>query len=246
VDRLTIVAHDKFQEIIDEANRADSPIRLLQVILEPAGQHQKLATVVSQSSVLDQIGGESLESSSATITGSVIPSSQPVFTTEAEKAIAKIAYEVIQSYEKLASSKQLLRTEIQKEITARVMEEAAPVQIELAGMVEQVDVAAVVTKTTELVVQKSIDIPRILIVPRGEVISGFHPFTLDASSIHYQPVEREILIQHLRTHQQEHSPPLATNKPNFALKIIWCAPLSTSMTSLTMTMPTCSTISQVR
>ena len=28
VDRLNIVAHDKFQEIIDEANRPDSPIRL--------------------------------------------------------------------------------------------------------------------------------------------------------------------------------------------------------------------------
>ena len=28
VDRLNIVAHDRFQEIIDEANRADSPIRL--------------------------------------------------------------------------------------------------------------------------------------------------------------------------------------------------------------------------
>ena len=34
VDRLNIVAHDKFQEIIDEANRGDSPIRLKQVILE--------------------------------------------------------------------------------------------------------------------------------------------------------------------------------------------------------------------
>src|ERR1700738_4694081 len=28
VDRLTIVAHDKFQEIVDAANQQDSPIRL--------------------------------------------------------------------------------------------------------------------------------------------------------------------------------------------------------------------------
>ena len=33
--------------------------------------------------------------------------------------------------------------------------------------------------------------------------SGFHSFILDPSSIHYQPVERDILIQHLRTHRQE-------------------------------------------
>ena len=112
------VAYDKFQEIIG-ANRADSPIRLQQIILGPAGQHQKLATVVSQSSVLDQIGGGSLESSSSTITGSATPSSPPVFTTEAEKTIAKIAYDVIQSFEKLPNSNQLLQTEIQKEIAAR-------------------------------------------------------------------------------------------------------------------------------
>ena len=34
VDRLNIVAHDKFQEIIDEANRGDSPIRLQKFYLE--------------------------------------------------------------------------------------------------------------------------------------------------------------------------------------------------------------------
>ncbi|PIY00279.1 MAG: type III restriction endonuclease subunit R, partial [Hydrogenophilales bacterium CG_4_10_14_3_um_filter_58_23] len=34
VDRLNIVAHDKFQEIIDEANKADSAIRLQAVVLD--------------------------------------------------------------------------------------------------------------------------------------------------------------------------------------------------------------------
>jgi len=96
-----------------------------------------------------------------------------------------------------------LGKKIQQEITARVKEEMEPSQGELAGVVEQVNVAAVVAKTTELVVQQTIDIPRILVVPKGEVTSGFKPFTLDAASIHYQPVERDILIQHLRTHQQE-------------------------------------------
>ena len=33
MDRLNIVAHDKFQEIVDEAKRPDSAIRLKAVIL---------------------------------------------------------------------------------------------------------------------------------------------------------------------------------------------------------------------
>ena len=153
--------------------------------------------------MLAQIGGQSLESSSATITESGAPAAKPIFTTEAEQKVAKVAYEVINRYEQLPSSNQLLNKGIQEEITARVKEEIAPLQGELAGVMEQINVAAVVAKTTELVVQQTIDIPRILVVPKGEVTSGFNPFTLDASSIHYQPVERDILIQHLRTHQQE-------------------------------------------
>jgi type III restriction enzyme len=203
VDRLSIVAHDRFQEIIDEANKPDSAIRLEKVIIEPPGQYHKLATVVSQAGVLAQIGGQSLESSSSTITQSGTPTAPPVFSTEAEKNVAKAAYKIITTYEQLPSSSQLLEKQIQKEIIARVKEEVAPAQGELPGVADQVDVAAVVAKTTQLVVQDTIDIPRILVVPKGEVTSGFDSFALDASSIHYQPVERDILIQHLRTHRQE-------------------------------------------
>jgi hypothetical protein len=51
--------------------------------------------------------------------------------------------------------------------------------------------------------QQTIDIPRILLVPKGKVSTGFHPFRLETASIHYQPVDRDLLIQHLRTHEQE-------------------------------------------
>ena len=203
VDRLSIVAHDRFQEIIDEANKPDSAIRLEKVIIEPPGQYQKLATVVSQSGILSRIGGLSLESSSPTIIESGASTAAALFATDAENTVAKAAFKVIGSYEQLPSSSQLLNKQFQEEIIARVKEEVAPVQGELAGVADQVDVAAVVAKTTKLVVQETIDIPRILVVPKGEVTSGFNSFTLDASSIHYQPVERDILIQHLRTHRQE-------------------------------------------
>ena len=36
-DRLNIIAHDRFQDIIDDANRADSPIKLKTLILEAPG-----------------------------------------------------------------------------------------------------------------------------------------------------------------------------------------------------------------
>jgi type III restriction enzyme len=52
------------------------------------------------------------------------------------------------------------------------------------------------------VVRQTIDIPRLLVIKKGEKI-GFDPFTLDCSSIRYPPPDRDLLIQHLRTHVQE-------------------------------------------
>ena len=56
VDRLNIIAHDKFQEIVDEANKPDSAIRLQQVVLDPGQLQQKLVTVVSQAQLATKLG----------------------------------------------------------------------------------------------------------------------------------------------------------------------------------------------
>ena len=63
--------------------------------------------------------------------------------------------------------------------------------------------AAVVAKTAEIVVQQTIDIPRILVVPRGEVKSGFRPFTLDLSGMQYEAPNETLWAAHLRTGQIE-------------------------------------------
>ena len=60
-----------------------------------------------------------------------------------------------------------------------------------------------IAKATKLVIDQTINIPRIVVVPTGDVTSGFNPFALDCSSVRLQPVSRELLIQHLRTAKQE-------------------------------------------
>jgi len=87
-----------------------------------------------------------------------------------------------------------------KEVTAAY---TAPAQTEMSGIIVKPDIAAVVAKATKLVIDQTIGIPRIVVVPTGDVTSGFNPFTLDCSSVHLQPVSRELLIQHLRTAKQE-------------------------------------------
>jgi len=66
-------------------------------------------------------------------------------------------------------------------------------------IVAKPDIAAIVKKTVELIVQQTIDIPRILVVPKGEVESGFHSFELELSGLTYQPISDELWVQFLRT-----------------------------------------------
>jgi len=198
VDRLNIIAHDRFQEIVDEANKPDSAIRLTQVILDPATDLQKMRTVVAQSKIEEQLHGAFLSGPADGPTQTI-----QIFAGETERGIAQVAYKVMQQYDNLPASSYLLKPDVQAKIVEEVKQSMTPSQQGLPGMTTTPDIAAVVKKTAQLVVQQTIDIPRILVVPKGEVTTGFHTFTLDCSSIHYQPVERDLLIQHLRTHQQE-------------------------------------------
>ncbi len=214
VDRLNIVAHDKFQEIIDEANRGDSPIRLKQVILDAPSADDKKVSVQIESGAATRMGLATtppVHPASAAANGSgAAPSPVPVFTTEAEKQVARAVMEVVGTYEVkpdlVPTSGALLNADIQKEIQEKVAELLKPKQDDLLkGADDQtpaIDLPALVAKATEVVVQQTIDIPRIAVVPKGEVTTGFRPFALDVRQLHLQPGEREIVGQNLHTNEQ--------------------------------------------
>ena len=80
---------------------------------------------------------------------------------------------------------------------------ATELQLELEGIVEKPDLDTIISKTTELMIDRTIDIPRIILIPNGEVRSGFHPFTLNLDSINYQAPSTDLWIQTLRTQETE-------------------------------------------
>ena len=202
VDRLNIIAHDKFQEIVDEAKRPDSPIRLQQLVLDPSQIAQKTMTVISNSTVAEKLG--LVESTPTADTGSAkAAATKPIFTTETERKVAKVAYEVIRSFESktdVAPTVASLQTkDVQAQVVAEVKRRLGPQQ-ELPGM--EFDIAAVVAKTTEQVVLGTIDVPRIIVVPKDEVKSGFKPFKLNLTSLRYPVPDDELVAHTLRTGEQ--------------------------------------------
>ena len=173
VDRLNIVAHDRFQEIIDEANRPDSVIHVTKLILDPATDLQKTQTVVAQSNLAQQLGiGAPLPTGELPVG---VPAAPSVFADESEKKVAQAVHRVIQKYQNLPASSHLLNPQIQEAIAKETEAYMTPVQQEFAGVVQKPDIAAVVAKTVDLLVKLTIDIPRILVVPKGEVTTGFIP-----------------------------------------------------------------------
>ncbi len=201
VDQLSIVAHDRFQEIVNEARRADSPIQLKTLILDAEELESKTVTVVSQPRLSIELGLKPEHQTSSTLVAGA--SQPPVFGKPEEQKVAQLAYAVIKKFEnqpqKLPSVTYLAKPDIQAEIVREVTERYAPPQIGLEGVVEAPDISAIVARTAELTVQRTIDIPRIVVVPTQEVKSGYKRFKLNLSNLNYQPLSEDLWSQELRT-----------------------------------------------
>lgn len=202
VDRLTIVSHDKFQDIIDHANDPNSIIRVGVVIGRDIPEKGKKAVVVP-SGISQLIGGG--EQGKPEQTSIPYPSAdgsdqkQPVFKTKEDVKVANATLEAIKKLERLEGSHELQTAEVREEIIKKVKDIVGPIPGSVIPE-EQVDIEKIVKKTTSLYQEMSIDIPKIVVLPRGEVTSGYEPFTVDTSSINLQPVSQDILIQHLHDH----------------------------------------------
>ena len=195
VDRLTIVSHDKFQEIVDHANDPDSIIRAGVVIGRDIPEAGRKAVEV-KSAFEHAISGGTVPARPAA-PGQPAAEQRTLFEKPGEQAVAKATYQVIKQYERLKGSDQLQDSAVQAEIVQKVQEIVRPAQGVLEGITEVVNVAEVVRETTELYRALSIDVPKIVVVPKGEVKCGYEDFDLDVRNVNQQPVEQSILIKQL-------------------------------------------------
>lgn len=205
VDRLNIVAHDKFQEIVDEANRPDSIIRMQQVILDPAEMVARPVTVIAQSQLETRLG---LQPAQMLPDMQVAPvADPPLFVTPQEQQVAQLAYQAIRRLEsrpeKLPGVASLQQPEIQAEVLLEVQSQYRPVQLEMEELAPPPNFAEIISRTTELVIQQTIDIPRILVLPKEEVRGQFLPFTLDTQIFRYPPPSEDLWLQHLAEDRRE-------------------------------------------
>ncbi len=221
VDRLNIIAHDKFQEVIDEAGRGDSPIRMQTVVLSADGGGSVLKSISAQSVTdvmlgINSNGAVAIPAANASVTISAptttsntdpFPDAMSTVLAAAEdRAIAYLAAGVVaeMSREKpqgqalVPSSAALTREDIQQQITARVQARMVSGQGNLLAA-EPSHVAQIVQQAVAVLVEHAIDIPRISVIPKGEAKSAYAGFTLDLSKMNFQPQDKTLISQGLQS-----------------------------------------------
>ncbi|MBF0405454.1 MAG: DEAD/DEAH box helicase family protein [Nitrospirae bacterium] len=189
VDKLTIVAHDKFQAIIEEANKPDSIIRKENIItIDPTELNQPKEVLTSSSAVEEKHKTEQRR-----IEAIAVPEEkqQAQINLDSRKAILSVLPEMSS---KVANILELRNDEIKKIVieNARQNIESAHQQTLFKDEILKEMSKAYDAVVTEFIVN-TIEIPRITIQQSNEIVSGFKDFDLDTKNLSYQPVSEEIL-----------------------------------------------------
>jgi type III restriction enzyme len=198
VDTLTVIAHDRFDDVIRAARDPNSLVAIRKaVIVGEGGDVSQQGAVVLEA----RANFETALTGLGFAEGDGAP--QPlVFDTSEERSAAEVTIRIIQNrYERQLKKglSQLAEPEVQARIAADVRDVLRPIQQELDIAPSKLDVAKVVEKVAQQIAEFTIEIPEIIVLPKREVTFGFRDFNLDGlSSIAKQPIDDEIMIHHLR------------------------------------------------
>ena len=199
VDKLTIVAHDKFQEIIDEANKPDSIIRKENIIVIDAEELEQSKEVLTSVTTLEKKVQEEKQHIEAIVDEE--KKKQALAVHDAKNLVLSILPELnVEAKSAADLSRQEVVAIANKKIEERVM--ADPQQnlfaaVRIAEARQQYEAA--VSEFTKNI----IEIPRVIIQQTNEIKSGFTGFTLDVKNLNYPPVTEEIVIKMLRPQEND-------------------------------------------
>ena len=195
VDRLTIVAHDKFREIVDDAERPGSPFRLDQVLIDPNDPAMRLVPVSVRPTVTTVLASP----------GSVVPTAggtamaEPLFAQPEEQRVAAVTYEALQGFRGLPGITALNQPAHRAAVVAEVRRRLELPQLELGPALSDAAVASVVERVVQEVARLTIDVPRIVLQPAGETTISYGEFALDTNSLRYAVPSEEILVAELQS-----------------------------------------------
>ncbi|MDO8526477.1 MAG: DEAD/DEAH box helicase family protein [Deltaproteobacteria bacterium] len=194
VDKLTIVAHDRFQEIIDEANKPGSIIRKENIIIIDEQDLSQPKEVITSNTTFNE--AFKVEEQKVAAIEDVQKRQEAKTQLEIKRAITEILPEF---NAKVKNIQELKRPEIKAIVIEQIKQKMkrAPQGDLFTGDVLQ-EVEKRYDETVDSFANQVIEIPRISILQSENVKSGFHDFDLDVKNINYPPPSEEIVVRLLR------------------------------------------------
>ena len=200
-DRLTVIAHERFNEH-DPRRGSPAPSCMKTVTIGEGGDvSRRIETIVEAPPTFEQklfgTGPGFGEADAAAF----------AFDKPEDRHVAEVTLNVVEEMSRqLSGLNDLTKTEVRAEIGERVKKIVGPVQGVLEGVVKGPDVAAIVAKVTEAVVEYSIEIPQIVVLPDSREINfGYRDFNLEGlERIAIRPMSDEIMIEELRTQERKY------------------------------------------
>ncbi|MGQ0582427.1 MAG: DEAD/DEAH box helicase [Reyranella sp.] len=200
IDTLTVIAHDRFDDVIQKAKEPGSLVQKAMEIgpdgkVWTAGSYEVTATT----SVEAAMTGRNLPGIGPGLADP--PAPDPIFAEPASRTVAEVTVQVIRRMEReLSGSERLKSEEVRAKIVGRVEELTKPVQSTLEGVIAKPDIKAIVDAVTTRLADGLIEIPEIVVLPEGRVSFSFRDFDLAVpANTSPQPMSNEILVQQLRT-----------------------------------------------
>lgn len=198
VDRLTVIAHERFDDIIAKAREPGSIVMRKLEIGEGGDISATGSTLVTAPSVAEMI----VTGAQPDIPG-FAEAERPAFAFKSpeEGKAAEVTLEVIKRYErKLGSAEALREKTVQQQIANEVRDLVRPLQGTLEGVVEQPRIDQIVETVAVTVADRTISIPQIVVLPKKQVTFTFEDFDLaNLESVNMRPIEDGIIIEDLRT-----------------------------------------------
>ena len=218
VDRLSIVSHDKYDEIIKEANDPSSLVRKVYFIeavaddATPEGHEivempSKYESATADASFIERVAA-ALEKTVATSAKDQSPEEHHKQVSEVAYFVTTLTAKTVTELNKQVKTFDALSDEstvefAKKSIATEVLQQFPTLQVSRAEIMPVVESA--MKTCVQLLTNCIIPIPQAVVQPIVETKQGFTPFKLDTRSMNWRPTDDTLLATELREGGKTHT-----------------------------------------
>ena len=202
IDKLTIIAHDKFQEILEEAQKEGSIIKRENIIeINEEEIDNKKETVTTTSILEDEIKEEEKRIEKIQ---DIQEKEKAEIKLEAKKVTQQAIFEIAKQGVNLKTMTREQISTVAKAQAIKRLEEKSQKSLfdnsEKEKLIKQIEEN--IEQEKEKIEKLIIEIPKIMIIP-AETKAWFEDFDLDVKNLNYQPISDEILRTTLRNQEAD-------------------------------------------